>query len=269
MARVVVDDLRFRIVQDVVILLRKIARGRGRNDGFNFADGDFLDAGIRGESAGGNSGAKSDSENRFRIGMKQRGKVPDHALQFHIVGFGGGFHVAVDVNFDGAVVPLSDGDGGIYSFDGMQNLRCGDLAEIHAAVGDHSPGIGSRFHARKQERASEAAASATVSDFGDIRTCTERERTQRSRGRDEQNIAGFLRADAGNQNQADAEGADNGSEGVGSIDAADDAAGILTRAVLRRPRASGKTRAPENSGRKDSPRGSGPDRAGKCATGWW
>ena len=100
-----------RIVKDVVILFEEILGGSGRNYRLDFADSNFLDAGIGGERAGGNSGAESDSENRFRIGMKQRGEVADHALQFHVIRFSGGFDVTIHVHFNCAVIPSGDCDG--------------------------------------------------------------------------------------------------------------------------------------------------------------
>ena len=36
-----------------------------------------------------------------------------HALELHIEEFGGGFHVAVDVDFDRAVLVFGDRDGGV------------------------------------------------------------------------------------------------------------------------------------------------------------
>src|ERR1700722_15537005 len=122
-ARVVINDLGFGIVEDVVILLRKIARGSGRDHGFNFADRNFLDAWIGGESAGGNACAESDTQHGDGMRVKQRGKMTYHPLQLHVEGFGGGFDVAIDVNFDRAVVPLRDGDRRIDTFDGVENLR--------------------------------------------------------------------------------------------------------------------------------------------------
>ncbi len=38
--------------------------------------------------------------------MQQRRQMAHHALQLHVVGFGGGLHVAVDVDFGGAIAPL-------------------------------------------------------------------------------------------------------------------------------------------------------------------
>ena len=39
--------------------------------------------------------------------MEQRRQVSEHALQPHVVGLGGGLHLAADVELDGAVVPLA------------------------------------------------------------------------------------------------------------------------------------------------------------------
>ena len=60
--------------------------------------------GIAGESACGNSRAEADAEHGFRIGMNQPRQMAHHALQLHVEQFGGGFHVAVDIDVNGAVL---------------------------------------------------------------------------------------------------------------------------------------------------------------------
>ena len=54
--------------------------------------------------------------------MKQRGEMADHALELHVIWFGGGFHMAVDVHFDGAVIPSRNCHGRIDSFGCVEDL---------------------------------------------------------------------------------------------------------------------------------------------------
>ena len=75
------------------------------------------------ERAGGDARAEADAEHRFRVGMQHAGQVAHHALQLHVVGLGGGLHVAVDVDFDRAIVPARDRDRRIAAFDRCTALR--------------------------------------------------------------------------------------------------------------------------------------------------
>ena len=103
-ARVVEDDVRARIEHDAVILRRRrYCVEAGGITGSISQTVIFSNAGIAGERSGGDTGAEADAEHRFRIGMQQGGQMADHALQLHVVEFGGRFHVAVDVDVDRAV----------------------------------------------------------------------------------------------------------------------------------------------------------------------
>ncbi len=116
-AGIVINNLRFGVVQHVVILLREISRGSWRNHRFDFANCDFFDAGISGERSGGDTRAKSNSKHGNGMRMQQCRQMADHSLQFHVEGFGGRFDVAIHVHFHRAVVPLCDCNRRIYSFD--------------------------------------------------------------------------------------------------------------------------------------------------------
>ena len=72
--------------------------------------------------------------------MQHAGQVAHHALQLHVVGFGGGFHVAVDVDLDGAIVPARDGHGGIAAFDGVQNFARARVQRHAASISDEFAG---------------------------------------------------------------------------------------------------------------------------------
>src|SRR5580698_1584141 len=142
MARVVVHDVGAGMVEDVVILVREIARGSGWNHGLNLTNRDLLNGRIAGEGAGGHSRAEADAQHGQGPRMQQGGQVSDHALELHVVEFGGGLHVAVYVDVDGAVVPSRNGYGRVDSFGGVQDLRRSGVDAHAAPIRDEFAGDG-------------------------------------------------------------------------------------------------------------------------------
>ena len=141
-ARVVEHNPGLGILVDLVILLTEKTRGGGWDHGLDFADGDVLDRRIPGEGAGADSGAEAYAKDGFRRRVQYAGQVAHHALQLHVVGLGGGFHVAVDVNLDGAIVPARDGHRGIAAFDGVKHFALARVQRHAASVSDEFAGNG-------------------------------------------------------------------------------------------------------------------------------
>ena len=139
-ARVVVDDVRTRVIHNIVILRAEISRRNRRNDGLDFANGDFLNARVGGESTGGYAGSEADSQYRLRMRMEQSRQMSDHSLEFHVVRFGGGFDVTVDVDADGSVTPARNGHRRISPFRGVNDGRLPESHGALASIGDHFAG---------------------------------------------------------------------------------------------------------------------------------
>ena len=144
-ARVVVDDLGARIVHHVVVLRAEILGGGGRNQRLHFADHDALHLRMHHERPRRHARAEAHDQHRFRIRVHQRRQVPQHALQPHVVGFGGGFHLAADVELDRAIVPLRDRDRGVDALARVQHF--GPAHRRH-----HAPPVGDQ-HARHRRDA--------------------------------------------------------------------------------------------------------------------
>src|ERR1700722_2290131 len=140
MPRVVEHYVCARIERYAIIRLAEESRGGGRDQWLNFADGDFLNARIARESAGGDSGAESDAEHGFWIRMQQGWKMADHPLQFHVVDFRGRFDVAVHIYIDRVVGPLRDRDRRIDSFGDVEHFRLSGVERHAAAVCDQFTG---------------------------------------------------------------------------------------------------------------------------------
>ena len=123
MAAVVVDDFEAGVVEDVVIFAGEIGGDDPGDEGFDFADDDALDAGIEDKGAGGDACAAADDEDGAGLGMDQGGDMAQHALEAHVLGFGGSFDFAADVEIAGAVGEFGDGDGGVHAFADVEEFR--------------------------------------------------------------------------------------------------------------------------------------------------
>ena len=250
MARVVEDDVGLRVERDAIILIAEVLRGSGRDDGLDLTDGDLLNPGVAGEGAGGDARAKADAEHGFRIRVQQGGQVANHALQLHVENLGGGFHVAVDVHVDGAVVPARDGDRGVAAFLRIENGGIAFVDGHAAAIGDEFAGDG--IHAPGNAGAEEKDhADECPGAEGFLHHRDDGDETAQDRD-DEQQLFGLLRADAGDENEADQQRSDDAAESVCGVNASGGAAGILTGA---RDGGAGEreTRAPEERGGQDGP----------------
>ena len=142
MARVVEVYLGARVRQHVVIFFSEIFVRLRRDDGFNFADGDVFNLRVRHEGTSGDTRAEADNQDRFRIGMQQRGQMPQHSLQAHVLRFGGGFHLTAHVKINGAAFPARPGGRGIHAFRLVQQLPVTGGGRQAAAKADQLPGNG-------------------------------------------------------------------------------------------------------------------------------
>ena len=104
-ARVVVDDLHARIVDDVVVLLREVRRHDFGNQRLDLADHDALDARMQHERSRRHAGAEADDQHRLRIVVEQRRDVAEHALQSHVLRLARRLDLAGDVEVAHAVRP--------------------------------------------------------------------------------------------------------------------------------------------------------------------
>src|ERR1041385_8844810 len=140
MARVVINDLGARVVDDVVVLLAEIFGCGRRDDRLHFADDDTLHPGIYHEASRRDTRAEPDNQHGLGILVHERGHVAEHALQAHVVGFGGSFDLARDVELYRAIVPFRDGDGRVDAFARIENARAVERSHHAAPVGDEHAG---------------------------------------------------------------------------------------------------------------------------------
>ena len=102
----------------------------------------LLDLGMDHEGPGGHAAPNPTISTELRIRMDQRGKVSQHALQPHVVWFGGSFHFAADVEIALPVGQLRNRDGGIASLAQIQQAcphRSGDSMRRPYASASHGP----------------------------------------------------------------------------------------------------------------------------------
>ena len=151
-----------------------------------------------------------------------------------------------------------------------------------AAVGDQLPrGSAGRVQISRPRDRGDDGRDGERSQRGETPRCagradpSSRVRCAQCQGQDARPTAGdrpistrwaCLRAEPGDQQQAEAERADDGADRVGGIDAADQPPGVLT-AGRGGGQGQREARAPQDARRAGRPRGSGPDRAGSVNQG--
>ena len=134
-ARVVVNHRDARVLEHVVVLLEEIVRDLARDERFDLADDDALDAGIRHESASRDTGAEADDEHGPRFRADERRQVAEHALQPHVGRIAARFDLAADVEIAGAVLILRYRDRGVDALADVEHLRLVVRAHDLAAEG--------------------------------------------------------------------------------------------------------------------------------------
>ena len=212
----------------------------------------FSTVGWTHESPGGDARAEADHQDRSGVLMKQRGKVAEHALQAHIVGLGGGLHFSGDVEIMLAVGEFGNHDRGIAAFADVQRA-CRDSIAASCVGRRRWPARGrgkwwrsSRRWRRPRRRSRRLRRFPSDRAMGD-------EHDQRGDGgeRDQQALR-ILRADPGNQDDAEGEGAENPADGVGGVDSRRPAFRNPHCAPRRRPARTGSSR-PTGRRREKSP----------------
>ena len=228
-ARVVVDDLHARIVHHVVVLVLEVRRDLLRHERLDLADDDALHRRVLRERPGRHARAAAHDEHGLRVRMKQRRHMAEHALQAHVGDQRGGLSLARDVKAADAVAPLRDLDGGVEALAdveaGGRVIGVGKLTPVgdelpgqdgDAADEDHD-GQGPDGHQAGQPGLAGGSGRAALEE--DNQRAHERERHQ--------NLLGVLRTDPRDRDEARAERAGDGPDGVCRVGEADDAAGIV------------------------------------------
>ena len=85
MPRIVDDDMRFRVSDDVEIVLAEMLGDDARNERLDFGDRQRLDVLIDAHGASGGTGAAPDDEHALRRLGNERREMAEHALQAHVL----------------------------------------------------------------------------------------------------------------------------------------------------------------------------------------
>ena len=220
--------------------------------------------------AGGHAGAAADDHHRLRLRRHQRREVAEHPLQTHVLRLARRLNLAGVVIVEHAVRQPRHRHRRHHPFALVDDLvgLPGARRRV-ASVGDRArPGPRARVRASSTAATAIATTRPPAGDHCDagcsslvIRARpTAQHQQRRHKRRDDQHLLGMLAADPRHEHEAGGQRADDGADGVGGIDAADQPRRILAGRRDRRQRQR-KARAPQDRARAAPPTGSARGRA--------
>ena len=229
---VVVHDLHPWIVQDVVVLLSEIRRDVRRNERLDLADHDPLDLRVEDERARRHPGPKPHDQDRFRLPVHQGGEVAEQPLESHVPVLGRRLDLAAHVEHAGGgrQRELRHRHRGVHPLPHVEEFRQVAMGGERPAERDQG-----RWHRADGQRECNGQGHGPGERYcageSALRGGRHRRQREQSRGRGagDHDALCLLRADGGNQDDAEEECPTDGPQRVGSVHPANQAASVLIR----------------------------------------